>query len=125
MSNNDLTFINPQKKDTNLPEGHLLESVPRHGASLWTTYEIQQGDLKGLGFGAGIFYVGDRIANISDPFILPSYIRTDAVISYKQNNWSAALNFKNIFNVKYYETNGFFIFPQAPFTIQGTVSVNF
>ena len=27
--------------------------------SLWTTYEIQKGGLQGLGFGLGLFYVGD------------------------------------------------------------------
>jgi iron complex outermembrane receptor protein len=106
-------------------EGARLENAPYNGASLWTTYEIQSGSLQGLGFGAGIFYVGDRIANQSDPFTLPSYVRTDAVISYKQNNWRAAINFKNIFNVEYYDTNGSLIFPQAPFTILGTLSVKF
>jgi iron complex outermembrane recepter protein len=106
-------------------EGARLANAPYHGASLWTTYEIQKGDLQGLGFGAGIFFVGDRVANQSDPLIIPSYVRTDAAISYKSNNWRAALNFKNIFNVNYYDTNGFFIFPQAPFTVLGTVSVQF
>ncbi|MDM9383896.1 TonB-dependent receptor [Chlorogloeopsis sp. ULAP01] len=69
--------------------------------------------------------MGDRIANQSNPVNIPSYVRTDAAISYKRHNWNAALNFKNIFNVKYYDTNAFFIFPQAPFTVQGTLSVQF
>ena len=29
------------------------------------------------------------------------------------------------FNVRYYETNWPLIFPQAPFTLQGTISVEF
>ncbi|MEH2120862.1 TonB-dependent siderophore receptor [Nostoc sp.] len=106
--------------------GGALPAIPSQGASLWTTYEIQKGSLKGLQFGGGIFYVGDRVNDYFDPIItLPSYVRTDAVISYKRDNWQAALNFKNIFNVRYYETNWPLIFPQAPFTVQGTVSVTF
>ena len=37
-----------------------LPKVPENQFSLWTTYEIQQGDLEGLGFGLGLFFVGDR-----------------------------------------------------------------
>ena len=70
--------------------------------------------------------MGDRVNDYFDPIItLPSYVRTDAVISYKRDNWRAALNFKNIFNVRYYETNWSVIFPQAAFTLQGTISVEF
>nr|WP_322746383.1 TonB-dependent receptor [Nostoc sp. LEGE 12450] len=106
-------------------KGSRLVNAPYHGASLWTTYEIQSGDLQGFGFGAGLFFIGDRITNQSDPFTLPSYVRTDATIFYKRNDWGAALNFKNLFDVKYYETNGFYVFPQAPFTVQGTISFSF
>ncbi|MEH2047297.1 TonB-dependent siderophore receptor [Nostoc sp.] len=112
-------------KDNRLPEGRRLTNAPTQGASLWTTYQFQKGDLRGLGIGAGMFFVGDRTANIDDPLTLPSYVRTDASISYKRDNWRAALNFKNIFNVKYYESNDYLTFPQAPFTLQGTISVEF
>lgn len=106
-------------------EGARFANTAKTGASLWTTYEFQKGDFKGFGFGAGLFYIGDRIANQSDPFTLPSYVRVDAAIFYKWNNGRIALNFKNLGNVKYYDTNGFLVFPQAPFTVLGTVSVEF
>ncbi|MBW4693417.1 MAG: TonB-dependent siderophore receptor [Lyngbya sp. HA4199-MV5] len=112
-------------EDNNLPEGRRLTNAPTHGASLWTTYEFQRGGLKGFGFGGGLFFVGDRTANIDDPLILPSYVRFDAALFYKWNNGRVALNFKNLGNVKYYESNDFLVFPQAPFTVQGTVSVSF
>ncbi|MEH2179293.1 MAG: TonB-dependent siderophore receptor [Nostoc sp.] len=106
-------------------QGKHLENAPYHGASFWTTYEIQRGNLQGLQFGAGFFFVGDRVANQSEQFILPSYVRTDASIFYKRSNWQVGLNFKNIFDIKYYESNGYLTFPQAPFTVQGTISVTF
>ncbi|WP_267894945.1 TonB-dependent siderophore receptor [Nostoc sp. 'Lobaria pulmonaria (5183) cyanobiont'] len=106
-------------------QGKHLENAPYHGASLWTTYEFKRGDLQGLQFGAGFFFVGERVANQSEQFILPSYVRTDASISYKRDNWQVGLNFKNILDVKYYESNGYLTFPQAPFTVLGTISVTF
>ncbi|MGL6341066.1 MAG: TonB-dependent siderophore receptor, partial [Waterburya sp.] len=38
-------------EDNSIPVGNRLFNAPEHSASLWTTYEIQQGNLKGLGFG--------------------------------------------------------------------------
>ncbi|WP_334798406.1 TonB-dependent siderophore receptor [Nostoc sp.] len=102
--------------------GQRLGNTAYHGASLWTTYEIQQGSLKGLQFGGGIFYVGSRIVDPTDPVTVPSYFRTDAAISYKHDNWRAALNLKNIFDLKYYDTSGGFVVPQAPLTVLGTIS---
>ncbi|MEH1889484.1 MAG: TonB-dependent siderophore receptor [Nostoc sp.] len=113
-----------EDNDPNI-KGQRLQNTAYHGATLWTTYEIQQGSLKGLQFGGGIFFVGSRIANQSDPFTLPSYLRTDAAISYKHDNWRAALNFKNIFDLKYYDTQGYYLVPQAPLTVLGSISVEF
>ena len=45
--------------DESNPKGNRLTGAPKNGASLWTTYKIQEGDLQGLGFGLGAFYVGD------------------------------------------------------------------
>jgi len=112
-------------EDNTIPEGDKLQGVPEHGASLWTTYEIQSGNLEGLGFGAGIYYAGDREVELPNSIELPSYLRADASIFYRRNNWRAALNFKNIFDTEYYATQGFYITPQAPFTILGSFSVEF
>jgi iron complex outermembrane recepter protein len=114
-------------KDNDLPVGDTLINAPKNGASLWTTYEIQKGDLKGLGFGAGLFYVGDREAELPNDFVLPSYVRADASIFYKRDKWRIGLNFKNLFNTRYFESsqNSSLIYPGSPFSVQGTVSVEF
>jgi outer membrane receptor protein involved in Fe transport len=39
--------------------------VPQHTFNLWTTYEIQSGDFKGLGFGLGAFYFGERKGDLA------------------------------------------------------------
>ncbi|MBP5975909.1 TonB-dependent siderophore receptor [Brasilonema sp. CT11] len=114
-------------KDNQFPVGNLLNNVAKNTASLWTTYEIQRGSLQGLGFGLGLYYVGDRQGDLENSFVLPSYFRTDAALYYKRNNWKAAINIKNLFDEKYYETSGprTVIYPGAPLTVLGTISVEF
>lgn len=109
-------------------EGNRLRNVPDYTASLWTSYEIQSGNLAGLGFGAGIFYVGNRAGDSDNTFDLPSYLRTDAAAYYRRNNWELALNVKNLFDVGYFESVNFgrvSIERGAPRTLVGTVSVRF
>jgi len=114
-------------KDTEYPVGNLLNNVAKNTASLWTTYEIQKGNLQGLGFGLGLYYVGDREGDLTNDFVLPSYFRTDAALYYKLNKWKFALNIKNLFDVRYYEAaqTNTVIYPGAPLTLLGTVSVRF
>ncbi|MEH2081816.1 MAG: TonB-dependent siderophore receptor [Nostoc sp.] len=114
-------------EDSDLPVGNRLESVPRHALNLWTTYEIQSGSLKGLGFGVGAFYYGDQEADINNTVELPSYIRTDAAIYYKRDNYQAAINIRNLFDSDYFVSaqNLNRIIPGDPLTIQGTITWQF
>ncbi|BAY65321.1 ferrichrome-iron receptor [Calothrix brevissima NIES-22] len=114
-------------KDNSIAVGNRLINVPEHAASFWTTYELQSGNLKGLGFGLGLYYVGDRYADLDNTSVLPSYFRTDSAIYYKQDNWKLALNFRNLFNETYYETaqSRNIIYPGAPFTVIGSFSIQF
>ncbi|MEH2263860.1 TonB-dependent siderophore receptor [Nostoc sp.] len=114
-------------RDNDLPVGNRLQNVAENTASLWTSYELQQGDFKGLGFGLGLYYVGDRPGDFEQSFILPSYFRTDAALFYKQDKWRFGLNFKNLFDVNYYvETQGReVVYPGEPFTVIGSVSFTF
>jgi iron complex outermembrane receptor protein len=115
-------------ESNDLPEGSRVQNVPRNTASLWSTYEIQNGDLQGLGFGLGLFYIDERAGDFEDTFDLPSYLRTDAAVFYRRNNWRAAINIQNLFDVEYFRSNNFgrvAIEPGAPFTIIGSLAVEF
>lgn len=109
--------------------GKRLSATPEHSASVWTTYEIQQGNLQGLGFGLGFNFIGARFGDSANTYTLDRYITTDAAIFYKRNDWRFGLNFKNIGDVKYIESsignaaagNNF----GAPFTVIGSVGVTF
>lgn len=114
-------------EDDSFPEGNQLRNVPRHAASLWTTYKIQSGTLKGLGLGLGLFYVGEREGDLENTFSLPSYLRTDASIFYKRDRFSASLNFQNLFDVEYYQgsRSDLRVIPGAPLTVFGKVALEF
>jgi iron complex outermembrane receptor protein len=108
--------------------GNRPNNVPRNSASLWTTYEIQSGNLQGLGLGAGVFYVGERQGDFDNTYELPSYVRTDAALYYRRDNWRVGLNFQNLFDVNYIRNSEGFReanAPGAPFTVIGSLAVMF
>jgi iron complex outermembrane recepter protein len=90
-------------QDEDIPVGNRLDNVPLNQASLWTTYEIQEGGLKGLGFGLGLFYVGERQSDLANSLQLPSYLRTDAALYYRRDRFNAAINVRNLFDLDYVE----------------------
>lgn len=116
--------------DTTFPVGQPLSNVPRHSGSIWTTYRLQTGRLKGLGFGAGEYYVGQREANLPNTYDLAAYWRTDASAFYEREHWRVQMNVLNVFNRHYYvggETGTFnyTLNPSQPVTLQGTLSYKF
>jgi iron complex outermembrane receptor protein len=114
-------------KDTTTPVGNRLNNVPTNQASLWTTYQIQQGTLQGLGFGFGLFYVGERQGDLANSFQIKDYLRTDAALYYRRDRFQAALNIRNLFDIDYassaYGRN--YINRGEPFIITGSISWEF
>ncbi|AFZ29086.1 TonB-dependent siderophore receptor [Gloeocapsa sp. PCC 7428] len=109
-------------EDNSIPEGNQLTGVPENQASLWTTYTIQEGDLEGLGFGLGLFYVSDRQANLQNSFTLGDYFRTDAALYYRRDRFNAAINIRNLFDVEYFDAG---LFRADPLTVTGSISWTF
>lgn len=107
--------------------GNQLANVPENQASFWTTYEIQKGNLRGLGFGLGLFYVGERQGELNNSFTVKDYFRTDAALYYREGGLKAAINIRNLFDTDYasfsYGRN--YIQRGAPFTITGSISWEF
>ncbi|MEA5565541.1 TonB-dependent siderophore receptor [Anabaena sp. UHCC 0399] len=115
-------------KDTSGLEGRRRDNIPEHAASLWTTYELQAGSMQGLGFGLGLFFVGDRFGDLDNSYILPSYVRTDASVFYKRNNWRAALNVRNLFDKTYFNGSDggrLGVYYGEPLTLVGSFAIEF
>jgi iron complex outermembrane receptor protein len=111
-------------------KGKRPPNVAFHTASLWSTYEFQQGALQGLGFGAGIFYVGERHGDFENTFTLPDYTRTDMMVSYQPRlmpNVKARITIENVFDVEYFESSddNVSVRPGSPITVHGTMAVRF
>ncbi len=116
------------RSDTSLPVGDHLSNVPRHHASVWSTYEFRT--LPGFGVGAGAYYVGAREANLPNTYKLSGYVRVDASLSYQRGPWRTQLNVLNVFDRKYY-TGGsagsfnYTLDPSRPLSAQATVSYRY
>ncbi|MEG3846911.1 TonB-dependent receptor, partial [Microcoleus sp. herbarium19] len=120
---NDATIT----KDNTLTVGNQLDNAPRNAFNVWTTYEIQSGNLQGLGFGLGLFYVGERQGDLANSFELPSYTRTDAAIFYNRDNFRVAINIKNLFDIDYFASSQSRtrVYYGDSLTVVGTVSWQF
>ena len=124
-------YIDAEVSEDNDPGivGSRLPGIPEHSASLWTTYEIQKGSLEGLGLGIGFNFVGEREGGLPNSFRVDSYFLTNAAIFYSRENWQLRLNFDNLFDVNFIEAvenspeRG--VYPGEPFTIRGSISVQF
>lgn len=115
-------------KDNTIPVGNRLDNVPFNQASLWTTYEIQKGNLRGFGFGLGLFYIGERKGDLANSFELPSHLRTDAALYYRRDGFNAAINIRNLFDIDYARYSfgsRNFIQRAAPLTITGSIGWTF
>lgn len=114
-------------EDNTTPVGNRLSNVPENQVSLWTTYEIQEGDLKGFGVGLGLFYVGERQGNLANEFTLRDYLRTDAALYYKRNGFKAGINVRNLFDTDYVDLSydRTYIQRAKPFTITGSINWEF
>jgi iron complex outermembrane receptor protein len=118
-------------KDTVLANiGSRLSNIPKHSASLWTNYEIQTGSLKGLGFGVGFNYVGERFGGLPTSYRADAYFLTNAGVFYRTGKWRFAVNVKNLFDVDYVQalsqssrvrTN----YPGEPLSVIGSISFEF
>lgn len=89
--------------------GKRLAQTPNDQAALWAMYEIQGGDLRGLGVGGGMRYIG-KTYDLSNATVTPGYALFDAVIQYDLANLSPqfkgarlSINGLNLFD-KYYLT---------------------
>jgi iron complex outermembrane receptor protein len=114
-------------RDTRPIAGNRPANVPRNSASLWTTYQLQGGDWRGLGFGAGLFYVGKRPGDDNNTFELAGYTRTDAAVFHTKGRFTARLNVINVFDREFllYRTTFNFLVPGAPRTVLGSFEMRF
>lgn len=81
--------------------GKTPARVPDHMASLWASYRVGGGGLKGLKLGGGVRYVGESYGDGANTFKVESYVVADASVSYELGNWRLAVSGTNILDNEY------------------------
>lgn len=107
--------------------GHRLPSVPENSGGIFSTYEIQNGPLRGLGLGGGV-YLSDRVKiDLANSGNISGWAQTDAVAYYQRDRFRAQLNVKNLFDNEFYYAGsfGFEVQRAAARTITGSVKYEF
>lgn len=132
------TFNDTKVKDSEIPSevGQSLPGAPRNSASVWMKYVFSDTALKGLGFGAGVYYVDQRRLSDSSEKnaqgeavwgYLPSYTTANVALYYHINKFKVAVNVNNVFD-KYYFLGGFDytrVFAGAPRNVMVSLGYNF
>ncbi len=111
-------------KDTTFAVGNRLVGAPEFSGSVWSTYQIQAGAWRGLGFGAGVTHVGRRTGDLNNSYSVGAYTRLDAAVFYDFETYRVALNARNLTDARYIEQpfNPFNNLPGAPLTVLATIT---
>lgn len=98
-------YLNSEITKDSTYQGNSLVGAPTWSGSLWSTYKIGDGPLKGLGFGGGVTAVDARNGAIDNSFSVPGYMRVDASVFYDLNDHVRfSVAGKNLFDTDYIET---------------------
>ena len=86
--------------------GKRLPNTAKHMASLWADYRITQGLAEGLGFGAGVRYIGETFGDFANTneMKVPDFVLFDAAASFEREGWQLALNVRNLTDEDYVAT---------------------
>lgn len=96
------TYMDPViTKTHDATKGNRPEALPKYQASLWADYTLPEGDFEGLGFGAGVRYVGDIPTSDANIDTVPARTLFDAALHYEIRGILAQLNVTNIFDKDY------------------------
>jgi iron complex outermembrane receptor protein len=106
--------------------GQRVQNTPKHSASLWTRYNFETQQLKGIGFGAGLQYSGTKLPLYIRDFTLPAYTLVDAAVYYSPagSKVQLAINMNNILNKTYWvgAQNYLRLFPGTPRNVMFNVT---
>mgnify|MGYP001974534342 CR=1 FL=1 len=76
--------------------GDPLTPAPKHVASVWADYTIQEGTFKGLGLGLGARYRGTHWGDANRTLSVPSFLLFDASLHYQWEGLKFGLHARNL-----------------------------
>ena len=99
----------------NINVGDRMINVPRNTGSFWSTYELQDADLKGLKFGGGVTVRDGQVCFSGTPLTLPQihvpgYATLGLMTAYSRNfgksKVTVQFNIDNLLDQRYYSAIG-------------------
>jgi iron complex outermembrane recepter protein len=126
-----LAYTDTEITKSNLgDQGNPLAAVPEWSGSLWAVHTRQEGPLRGLRVGAGIFAEDARPGDNAGTFELPGYVRVDLLAGYEwtvgSTRLTAQINVENAFDQEYFRSPIFIsAVPGAPRTFLGSIRLEF
>jgi iron complex outermembrane receptor protein len=114
-------------EDNAIPAGTPTQNVPRHSMNVWSTYELQNGWLRGVGLGFGARYYTDQSGDLLDTFSLPAFGLADASIFYRRGHLGWQINGYNLADKRYFtgSYNDVYVQPGSTRSIHTTISWRF
>lgn len=103
-------------------EGNRPGGVPIHSGTIWTSYTLQKGSIKGLGAGFGLNHNGQVYYNDANNFSIPEFTTLKASLFYSQANYRLSLTVNNLSDQRYWN---YVSSPQMPRQVLGSLSVRF
>ncbi len=96
------TYLDIKITENNgVDEGNTPDGQAQHSTSLRADYTMLGGPLAGLGFGAGVRYVGETFGDTANSFKVDDFTLVDASIHYDWQRFQFALSAQNLFDEEY------------------------
>jgi iron complex outermembrane receptor protein len=83
--------------------GNRLDRVPLDSGRLWINYKFQDGPLRNVAVGAGVYAASSQAISADNQYFTPAYATVDGKISYDVDQWTFALIGKNLTNARYFQ----------------------
>ena len=137
-SYNNMRYTKTSGKTGSYVEGDRLVNSPAHTANITAFYTIQNGAVKGLKFGAGAYYTGERNAGWNNTytndngavqdrlFTVKGFMTVDASVGYTYKKLSLLAKLANIGDTfNYYVHENYSINPIPPRNFVATLAYKF
>ncbi|EKP0305677.1 TonB-dependent siderophore receptor [Aeromonas veronii] len=125
------TYTDAKTNDTGSSD-RRASLIPRHQASFWGNYKVQQGVASGLELGTGVRYIGSSvgIGAVNADFTpiygsaeVPAHTVWDAMIGYDfAKNWRAQLNVNNLLGETYVASCDYYCYYGEPRSVVGSIN---
>ena len=108
------------------PVGIPINNLSRNRFSIWSTYTVRNGSIRGMEFGGGLTIADGQFANWNEPFRLPGYTMLDALLAYHGRSFGAQVNLTNLTDARSYQgVTDYQVSPGAPRSAVTTISYQF